>query len=202
MSHFCGIVFLQADNTQQAEGKLPSILQPFDAALEVESRIITDKDTLFEEMSLTIANEQKFIDKYKDDDSKQHPVLIAQNYMNLKAKFNDYKTADDVIQRIKCDYNVDEEGNEIVKFNPNATWDWWVLGGRWNGNILSAGSYNTNLARKEALTEVRLPSCFVSLDGEWHEQGELRAEKWEQEFRDYLNTVSDTTYLAVIDFHI
>ena len=31
--------------------------------------------------------------------------------------------------------------------NPNAKWDWWVIGGRWNGLLLQDGSDMINCVR-------------------------------------------------------
>lgn len=92
------------------------------------------------------------------------------------------------------------EDDESIMYNPEGKWDWYVIGGRWNGEILHAGSYDTNQAQKEYLSKVDTPYCFIDLDGNWHEVDNLT--EFEHEFRNYLNSISNDVWLTVIDFHI
>jgi hypothetical protein len=52
------------------------------------------------------------------------------DYFKLEGK------SDEEIEEEVTDYHgfhKDNEGNWIQKTNPNAKWDWWVVGGRWSG---------------------------------------------------------------------
>lgn len=83
----------------------------------------------------------------------------------------------------------DEDGNW---YNPNAHWDWWRIGGRWDGVVATGehapsddggfnfdGSHETlelNSAPVERVLadlEHRLPFAIVTPSGDWHERGAM-----------------------------
>lgn len=61
--------------------------------------------------------------------------------------------------------------------NPKGKWDWYEIGGRWNGwtrrNVVDAKSL---LARK-GLKKI-LPACMVTPGGSWHEHEKFVSEGW------------------------
>ena len=83
---------------------------------------------------------------------------------------------------------------------------------------------NAGMLRTAALEEItdedwdamfekdRVPFCFVTELGDWHESAsmgwwaittnEKDENDWINEFKDYLDTVSEDTFVTVIDFHI
>ena len=103
--------------------------------------------------------------------------------------------------------------------NPNAKWDWYSEGGRWNGYLTNKEGNKTNV---DLLTEVDwdktdIPFCFVSAEGEWIERGEMgwfamvanekKGEDWEAEFKSYVQSLlaePDANEIEVyaIDYHI
>jgi hypothetical protein len=73
---------------------------------------------------------------------------------------------------------VDDKGLFVMKtWNPEGKWDWYEVGGRWNGrlrgNVLSART----LLKKPNLRRL-LPACMVTPDGSWHESETFIAEGW------------------------
>ena len=112
--------------------------------------------------------------------------------------------------------------------NPNAKWDWYSEGGRWNGYIFNKEGKTTDC---ELLTEVdwekmfskdedgydHIPFCFVDDEGVWHEKGEMgwfamvanekKKDDWHAEFKDYVNALltdkeADKIEVWAIDYHI
>lgn len=76
-------------------------------------------------------------------------------------------------------HSFNEQGEPISTFNPDAIWDWYVIGGRWNGWInglvLDGDAFTDKLANNTAPIEQviasrRIPFVIVTPDGEWHEQ--------------------------------
>jgi hypothetical protein len=76
--------------------------------------------------------------------------------------------------------------------NPNSKWDWWVVGGRWDGEIQGSrrsdgeGGFNFGDEHHEAdhnVVKVKgilaaggdewVPFAIVTPDGEWHERGSM-----------------------------
>lgn len=93
----------------------------------------------------------------------------------------------------------DEDG-ETYWFNPDARWDWWVVGGRWGGHWTLKETaliadfvkdetessafgfadavkelYRTDCARVRALAPegIQVAYSFLDLDGNWNEQGHV-----------------------------
>ena len=103
--------------------------------------------------------------------------------------------------------------------NPNAKWDWYSEGGRWEGYLTNKEGNKTNV---ESLTEVdwdktNIPFCFVSAEGEWIERGEMgwfamvsnekKGEDWDAEFKSYVQSLlaepdADKIEVYAIDYHI
>lgn len=114
--------------------------------------------------------------------------------------------------------------------NPRAKWDWWRVGGRWDGLIqgvvrLSSGGFNSgpdherieNNSRPvedllaEEDEEVRTPFAVLTPDGEWHQSGamgwwgivsdEVEPSDWEAQVRQLYHRYRDCLAVA-IDCHI
>jgi len=79
-------------------------------------------------------------------------------------------------------------GQRPTTYNPKSKWDWWVVGGRWDGSIqknqrssdngFNFGPQHRELGNNIAPTEFLLDNLFVPFailtpDGEWHERGEM-----------------------------
>ncbi len=99
-------------------------------------------------------------------------------------------------------------GTCLTTYNPDSQWDWWVIGGRWDGWLNSK-----NIAPATTLLENtdKIPFAVVTPDGQWHQKGEMgwfgiandeKADKtWAKEVHSLLQTHSD--FLAVTcDLHI
>lgn len=103
--------------------------------------------------------------------------------------------------------------------NPNAKYDWYCEGGRWNGYITNKMGNTTNC---ELLTEVDwdktdVPFCFVNADGVWCERGEMgwwamvsnekKKVDWNEEFKAYIQSLladpeANEIEVYAIDYHI
>lgn len=79
-------------------------------------------------------------------------------------------------------------GQRTTTYNPKAKWDWWRIGGRWNGEIKgtpqnSRDGFNFGAAYeslesncapvRELMEREVIPFAVVTPDGEWHERGEM-----------------------------
>jgi len=128
--------------------------------------------------------------------------------------------------RMKC--ITDEQGNNRYGYyyNPNAKWDWYSEGGRWDGFIKTldkTAPMPINSAPFEAidwdtmLKDENIPFCIVTAGGEWRERGnmgwwamvadEKPQDAWHSEVRNYVQTIRNEGYadrvrVEAIDFHI
>ena len=62
----------------------------------------------------------------------------VQNDPALKEKYEAYLKESDIASIFDSwsGYTIDEQGNVGRVTNPNAKWDWWLIGGRWTGKLL------------------------------------------------------------------
>jgi len=79
-------------------------------------------------------------------------------------------------------------GTYTSTYNPNRKWDWWQIGGRWDGvlrgkeplyiNGFTLADFHErvghNLVKMAELTRECMPFAFVLPDGTWLQQGEMR----------------------------
>jgi hypothetical protein len=108
--------------------------------------------------------------------------------------------------------------------NPNARWDWYRIGGRWDGWITdnprsSDNGFNfdkehesieNNIATTEiTLAKNKIPHAIVTPDGEWHERGEMgwfavmtnERPDWGDRTRDLIRKYGGHR-LVILDAHI
>jgi len=60
-------------------------------------------------------------------------------------------------------------GQRLTTYNPESRWDWWVIGGRWEGWL---GPDNCQLTLDVA-AQLRTPFALVTPNGAWHEEGQM-----------------------------
>lgn len=65
---------------------------------------------------------------------------------------------------------VDEGGlHAVLTSNPDAKWDWYEIGGRWQGKFKDNAASCRALLRRENLADL-LPHDFLTPDSVWHER--------------------------------
>lgn len=79
------------------------------------------------------------------------------------------------IQRQLAPY---DEGRFGRRNNPAGKWDYWEIGGRWNGWLTDAdpekAQLQDNIAPVEhVVAHGKLPFALVTPEGVWHERGDL-----------------------------
>lgn len=206
MSHFVGLIFGPKESISER-------LAPYDEQLEVDPYIDKNPDELMVWAKDRAKSMKEYVKQHIEDEESSYTHKRAlEMQQSLEEDWNNFESKDDYLRLINRHFTLDEQGNSITTYNPDSKWDWYVQGGRWSGEILHAGSYDTDQATIEDLTKIDTPYCFIDLDGGWHEKGSMGwwgmafDEKddgtWETEFREYLKTLPKDTLVTVIDFHI
>lgn len=115
----------------------------------------------------------------------------------------------------------------VTTYNPASKWDWWVIGGRWDGRMLGLdeiddgqGGFNfddtfhtlkRNSAHIDDIAPDFVPFAFVTPDGKWHEKGKMGwwavthgeqpehewKKEWENALKKYPNSIA-----VSLDCHI
>lgn len=138
MSHYSVLIATKEEPTSEI---INAILDPYDENKEVPPYIASTKEELiknFIQDTMTRMNEYE-----------KNPESISQDYYNeVLSKAIQYTTANDreaiykMATRFYEPNEFDAEGNLISTYNPNSKWDWWVVGGRFDGafphNVMKA----------------------------------------------------------------
>lgn len=117
-------------------------------------------------------------------------------------------------ERIRLHEQFDDEGRPISTYNPDSKWDWYVIGGRWDGWINDRETSNESIEDNSALVEEtiarnKIPHAVITPDGDWHERGEMgwfatlltENENWEQDVRAILAPYAGYRFV-IVDAHI
>lgn len=209
MSHFVGLCF--GNNWENN-------LDRYYEGLEVEPYIAYTKDEAVDEIKRMRAyNYERAVEMLQKQDL--NPNLIG-HYQNIidKGLFISYE---DAWKEAKdWGYEIDEDENLLSTYNPDSRWDWYSIGGRWDGFLhykdAEPGLEETNEAYIHELDMdyllEHIPFCFVTEDGEWMEKGEMGwwcsvsnekpEDSWKQQFVDYVKSLDADCLVTVIDFHI
>lgn len=109
---------------------------------------------------------------------------------------------------------IDEDGNLYSIYNPNAKWDWYSIGGRWDGSLVTKDGTKTNedLVSNIDWDKTDIPFAFVDPIGRWFERGkmgwwaivtnETEMAEWERQFKEFITRIGDDVKVTVVDCHI
>jgi hypothetical protein len=108
----------------------------------------------------------------------------------------------------------DDQGRPISTYNPESKWDWYVIGGRWDGWIndkeTSGESVSDNTATTDqAIAGDKIPHAIITPDGEWLERGQMgwwailitENEDWDSDAKAILARYPGHR-LVIVDAHI
>jgi hypothetical protein len=143
--HYETFVIIGGDD--DPEPAVARALEPFDEALEVEPY-------------------RAYLSASDIDRMAQHYGIPPTNLLALAGKMRDWRGAEG---------GVDARGlYAVVSYNPNGTWDWYEIGGRWEGSIKS--SRRNVISARTLSRSPHLPKCLpyylVTPDGRWLESNE------------------------------
>lgn len=163
MSHFTVAVI---SRKQLDEDTLASIMAPYDENLivapyigETAADYLKKKREEFQEYK----DEGCYAEYIKDPESyikefgERNPghIEYLKNFMNL---YN--STDEELLEKRRAEYKkqndddweygesfLDEHDNRIDYYNPNSKWDWYSVGGRWEGLLTKKDGYACNIAQ-------------------------------------------------------
>ena len=240
MSHYLAHAIVPAPILERhggdVEKAVEGILAPYREELEVPYYIAATKEERIKERRQIIdrvinsveyrafaANEEK----YREGNSgiTEEEIAYLKNFADesLKdddelfkgiTKFDDFHAAPIPWKELPEDLPTvftDEHGNEWSCMNPHAEWDWYVIGGRWEGAIKLEDGSTVDSAPMEqvALDSIDAPFTLVTPDGwlskqKW-ERGtwnSIPQELWEEIWREHLELLGGSDVLVALDIHI
>lgn len=150
MSHFTTLVIIDTLDETTIDEKLTELLEPF-AEFECtgeDTQYIQDIDITEDVLSAYAkSDEDETIGEYIDG-YYGYPQLT--DTFDEEHKYGFYTLHDDGTLK-SC----------IRRTNPNATWDWWVVGGRWSNSFLLKSGKRADICTKDSLDLAKMQDIAV-----------------------------------------
>lgn len=174
------LTYVMIPNTDNIEGKVARALYPFDESLVVNEYV-------------------DYLESWRIEQMAQHFGIDRRNLAALAERMNEWAG---------CSGGVDEHGlYRIAHENPQRKWDWYEIGGRWDGHFRGNVAIADELAKR---LPKQSPCALVTRGGEWlqsefasfDDQGKYRVDSkaersWRAEIRRALRLTPDSLVVAV-----
>ncbi len=195
------------------------------------------KANIIEDRKLYVASVSEMISKYNEDKetySSAHGGEESPHMIFMKTKAEGMLTmTDEQLYDLYIEENsyleTDEDGDILVEWNNNGQFDWYVLGGRWQGILklkpgaksgvvgglsvfggeLKNGRYDGALKKdidfdSEAMKDFWLYGYVTNTD--WVDRYALGLgdddDTWGKQFKKVVEDIDDETMVYVVDFHV
>lgn len=178
MSHFIGLVFV---NTY--EDNLDEMLEPYNEQSEDENYCVFEDCT--DEIQERFDDLPEKDDRLTDDGKPWPYPCDKEHYPTFETLAEDW-----------FGYRKNADGIYGYTHNPDAKWDWYAIGNRWDGYLYDKNGKECNLlpfnnvdwekmfapikktytdfeGKEQTYTDTHIPFCLVDTDGNWHEKGEM-----------------------------
>ena len=217
MSHFVVYVF-----TKENGKGVDELLAPYNEEIEYAPYILYTKKQAIEKVRREIeeyknglyaqylADPEKYKEKYMPS---KELINYLENEFPLKLKWTDNECYEYMALYRDKDM-IDKDGNLLSTYNPNSKWDWYEVGGRWDGVLINKEGKNTNIdyANQIDWDKTGVPFAFVEPNGVWHEKGEMgwwamvsnekEQDSWKEEFKNFIKDLDDEVEVTIVDCHI
>lgn len=147
MSHYTTLAIVRKNSTRDVE----DLMAPYDENLEVAPYIDQTKEELIKEFTEDIENYrlcrkralELSEEEYKEARAKEKLYYhynavtgdVPEGYLEVDLK--DPEAVYALYEKNADEYQkFDRDGNLLSTYNPNSKWDWYSLGGRWEGQLL------------------------------------------------------------------
>jgi len=194
---------------------------PFDESIEMPKYLLYTKAQLIAKARRKIKewmegeNYQEYI---KDPEAYKKANLNNENHIKkLEGLPQEAAMTDEEIYQKEIDWYesdmVGKRGGVWSTYNPKSKWDWFEVGGRWDGMLVLKDGRTVNEAKKNEVDWSKTGKAFGILhEGKWHENAKMgwfgmtsdeKSEKrWEKEYQEVMDSIPDDTLITVIDCHI
>ena len=216
MSHFTVYVFTKEDGRD-----VEQLLAPYDESITYPPYIALTKEQ-------AIAKTRKEIEDYKNGLYAEYladPVAYEEKCSNeghLEYIKNEFPkrlnwTDKECYEEQKKFYEedmIDEDGNLLSIYNPHSKWDWYTIGGRWAGGLVTKEGRETDSDYVSEIdwNKTGIPFAFITPNGIWHERGEMgwwaivtnakEQDSWEEEFKKAIEKLDNDVLVTLVDCHI
>ena len=217
MTHFTVGIIVPADKRPAIQDFIAGQMAPYDENSSFEPYVCYSVEQAKAEIDRDIARLERII-KREDPQynlDKCREILTGLRSTTPEQHYREY---------VQCHKQFNAQGEPLSTSNPNSKWDWYVIGGRWDGWVTgneqssnhgyNFGPQHQTLANNMATTEDALardviPHAIITPDGEWHERGQMgwfatlitENEDWDAQAREILARYPGD-HLVIVDAHI
>lgn len=150
MTHY-GVLVALPKRTKNIDRAIENVLAPFDENIEVEPYVrhtVADiKAGRIETIKTVKENILKAEAENPQTEHSKEWLKSSKPYLANLEKMSDEEYYHDQTEGS----TLNEDGDEMSTYNPQSKWDWYTVGGRWNGSIpLKDGSTSNQTTVREA----------------------------------------------------
>ncbi len=207
MTHFTVAVIIPPEKQKRIEGFVALQMAPYDEDIKVDPYVCYS----LKEAAAEIENDKKRLEAIIRRNEPDYDLdRCRQLLKELAATTPEAKYRD----RIKHHELFNDRREPLSTYNPKGKWDWYVIGGRWDGWINDRETKGERVADNMATTEQviargKIPHAIVTPDGEWHEHGRMgwwailltENEHWEDDAREIFRRYPGH-HAVIVDAHI
>jgi len=209
MTHFTVGILMPPQELPDAEAYIARLMSPYDECRNVESYVCYDLDQANVDRQLMIHHLEQLLTSSNS--------MINVEYCQTRLKQLLKMTSRDYYEEYLQGHDIfDDDGRPVSTRNPKSRWDWYVVGGRWDGWLLDRKTSGRRIVDNvvpvsQVLANEKFPFVLITPDGQWHERGKMgwwamsTNEKdeaiWHEELRQLLQQYSDHQ-LVLVDAHI
>ena len=211
MSHFTVAVFTKPNGKT-----LEELLAPYDEGITYDRYVEYTKAELIDKSKKEIAEYATtghYAEYIKDpDDYKKNCENMAHlKYLEFefpqRLKWTDEEHYLHAIEYYS-ESKIGEDGEVYSTYNPKSKWDWYKIGGRWQGMLNGLDSAKVSDASFDS--DFRT-FAVVTPDGEWFERGSMgwwacvsnEEKDWEDMYKErFIDTADPSWTITIVDCHI
>jgi hypothetical protein len=206
MTHY-SVAIIVPPYIEDIEGFAAVQMAPYDEAAPVEPYVCYTVEQAAADLADAIQQLELLLTRNEpvDDIERCRGDLAALQQRTPEQQFR---------ERIQYVELFNEQGEPLSTHNRNSKWDWWVIGGGWDGwiNGLETGEQRVcdNVATTQlAIARKKIPHAIITPGGTWHERGQVgwwgalltETDDWDQQARDILSRYPDQR-VVILDAHI
>jgi hypothetical protein len=213
MSHFTCLII---ESKRDAE----DLLAPFDENTEVEPYEV---DCYCAEYNLNKAAERAAEQTFGGTFAEVMRESYADLPVNERPNWSEYVAPwVEFCQRFKTEHpeaqkpNAECEdckgtGRHMSTYNPKSKWDWYQLGGRWDGMLETIRGKVNRATLDELIAPIPMTFAFIDADGAWHEKAKMgwwaltsdeREDVYKTEWDAMIASLKPDDLVSVYDLHI
>ena len=207
MTHFTVGIIVPGDRQPHLQGFIDQQMAPYCEHIEVEPYVCYSIAQAKDEIERDIRRLERIVER-------QDPDYNLEKCREIAARLRGTTPEDKYREYVAHHENFNDQGEPLSTYNPDSKWDWYVIGGRWdgwiNGKETSGERVEDNIAiTEQAIERAIIPHAIVTPDGEWHERGKMgwfatlitENEDWETQAKVILAGYSGH-HLLILDAHI